>query len=249
MFDFEQERVALLEAFDTWDEIDEMLASLKLTLDADAMTDAVRERAAAMAGESPRALRMLEKATARLVKAADPRVVLRGYMAERRRDGVVLNNTRFRGHRLSLAFRSCPYGIAYAMSLGPEVDRIIEEARERRETAGFVYDQAASRLAEYAAEQVSALVRRNLPDPLGATERYSPGYCDWHLSEQKKLFGLLPPRPLGILLSRSCLMYPRKSISGVMGVGPAFVTQIYGNACIDCLHSTCRHRRVPARVE
>lgn len=246
MINFERERIALLENFDTWDELDAMLSALSLDLDAATMTQAMQERTASMAGDSPRALRMLSKMIPQLVEAAEPKVLLRGYMAERRRDGIVLNNTRFQGKRLSLAFRSCPYGIAYAMTLGPAVDRLIEDARARRETAGYVCDQAASRLAEYAAEQVSTLVRRELPTPLGASERYSPGYCDWHLSEQRKLFALLPPHPLGIHVSRSGLMNPRKSISGVMGVGPAFVTQIYGNACLDCLHSTCQHRRVPS---
>jgi len=51
------------------------------------------------------------------------------------------------------------------------------------------------------------------------TNRYSPGYCGWHLLEQKKLFNLFAGVSHGITLTESCLMIPAKSISGVIGIG------------------------------
>ena len=53
------------------------------------------------------------------------------------------------------------------------------------------------------------------------TNRFSPGYCGWHVSEQPKLFSLFPEQnPCGIELTESCLMLPIKSVSGIMGIGP-----------------------------
>lgn len=52
------------------------------------------------------------------------------------------------------------------------------------------------------------------------TNRYSPGYCGWHVSEQQKLFSLFPvASPCGIQLTDSSLMIPIKSVSGIIGVG------------------------------
>ena len=52
------------------------------------------------------------------------------------------------------------------------------------------------------------------------TNRFSPGYCGWHVSEQKKLFPLFPSaEPCGIRLTDSSLMLPIKSVSGVIGLG------------------------------
>ena len=40
------------------------------------------------------------------------------------------------------------------------------------------------------------------------TNRFSPGYCGWHVNEQKLLFSLLPDNVCGITLNSSALMYP-----------------------------------------
>ena len=45
---------------------------------------------------------------------------------------------------------------------------------------------------------------------------YSPGYCGWHISGQRKLFDYLRPDAIGISLNTSCMMNPLKSVSGVL---------------------------------
>jgi len=51
------------------------------------------------------------------------------------------------------------------------------------------------------------------------TNRYSPGYCGWDVTEQHKLFQLMPENYCGIKLTPSALMDPVKSISGIIGIG------------------------------
>jgi len=52
-----------------------------------------------------------------------------------------------------------------------------------------------------------------------AFNRYSPGYGDWDVADQKKIFSLLnPQKHIGVNLSDSFLMYPEKSTSGVIGL-------------------------------
>jgi cobalamin-dependent methionine synthase I len=74
------------------------------------------------------------------------------------------------------------------------------------------------------------------------TSRYSPGYCGWHLSEQRKLFRLLGDSPCGIELSDVCLMKPIKSISGIIGVGRNVKEKQYG--CRYCEMETCYRKRI-----
>ena len=54
---------------------------------------------------------------------------------------------------------------------------------------------------------------------LNSTNRYSPGYCGWHVSEQHKFFAFLPQNYCGIELSDSALMKPVKSVSAIIGIG------------------------------
>ena len=76
---------------------------------------------------------------------------------------------------------------------------------------------------------------------LKITNRYSPGYCGWNITEQAKLFSLLPENPCGIVLSESSLMVPSKSISGVIGCGKNVKHKEYG--CQLCGLEKCIYRK------
>jgi hypothetical protein len=52
-----------------------------------------------------------------------------------------------------------------------------------------------------------------------ATIKYSPGYCDWHINQQRILFQIVDTTPIGVSLNESCMMIPRKSVSGLIGMG------------------------------
>jgi cobalamin-dependent methionine synthase I len=75
---------------------------------------------------------------------------------------------------------------------------------------------------------------------------FSPGYCDWPITEQKKLFNLLDSQDVDVELSDSCLMTPRKSISGVFGIqsDEKHGDKAY-NPCWDCNKTDCQARRAP----
>lgn len=85
----------------------------------------------------------------------------------------------------------------------------------------FIADSFGSVIAELTADALE----RSLQDAISArgwrhTNRFSPGYCGWHVSEQQKLFPLFGvPCPCGVRLTESSLMLPIKSVSGVIGLG------------------------------
>ena len=86
----------------------------------------------------------------------------------------------------------------------------------------FIADALGSVIAEKAADRMEESLQMNI-DKLGwkHTNRFSPGYCSWHVSQQQQLFPLFgTPEPCGVHLSDSSLMTPIKSVSGVIGVGP-----------------------------
>ncbi|UCG12442.1 MAG: hypothetical protein JSU72_18460 [Deltaproteobacteria bacterium] len=73
------------------------------------------------------------------------------------------------------------------------------------------------------------------------TLRFSPGYCDWPVTQQKSLFNIFDPEQLNVELLDSCLMKPRKSISGVFGITPQ--ESVSYNPCRDCPTRSCDSRR------
>lgn len=86
----------------------------------------------------------------------------------------------------------------------------------------YVADCVGSQIVESAADYMEKVLQADL-DVLGLkrTNRYSPGYCSWHVSCQPVLFSLFPDsNPCGIELTDSSLMIPVKSVSGIIGIGP-----------------------------
>jgi len=76
---------------------------------------------------------------------------------------------------------------------------------------------------------------------MSLSNRYSPGYCGWPVSDQHILFSLFPEGFCGIELNGSALMTPLKSVSGVIGIGPALRREEYD--CGICDMQDCVRRR------
>jgi hypothetical protein len=105
----------------------------------------------------------------------------------------------------------------------------------------YVADAIGSCMAESAGDRMEKALEQET-EGFRHTNRFSPGYCGWHLSEQRKLFRLLGGRPCGIEMSDVCLMKPIKSISGMIGIGRNVKEKQYGCAC--CELETCYKRRI-----
>jgi len=75
-----------------------------------------------------------------------------------------------------------------------------------------------------------------------------PGQEGWPITQQRVLFGLLPAEKIGVHLTNSCLMLPRKSVSFVVGLGPDMRADAV--PCDFCSkRERCRWRRQKAGVE
>ena len=84
----------------------------------------------------------------------------------------------------------------------------------------FIADALGSVIAEKCADQMEQCLQESI-DKLGwqHTNRFSPGYCGWHVAEQQLLFPLFQGHTAGVTLTDSSMMLPIKSVSGIIGVG------------------------------
>lgn len=81
----------------------------------------------------------------------------------------------------------------------------------------FIADAMGSVIAEKCADQMEQTLQTGI-DKLGwhHTNRFSPGYCGWHVSQQQLLFPMFERHTCGITLTESSLMVPIKSVSGII---------------------------------
>lgn len=84
----------------------------------------------------------------------------------------------------------------------------------------FIADALGSVIAEKTADVMEEHLQMSI-DKLQwlHTNRFSPGYCGWHVREQQLLFPLFDGQTCGVTLTDSSLMVPIKSVSGIIGLG------------------------------
>lgn len=108
---------------------------------------------------------------------------------------------------------------------------------------GYIYDIIGSEVVEAATDLMQNSLRELLvSEGKKITNRYSPGYCGWNVSEQHKLFELMPDNFCGIRLTSSALMDPIKSVSGFIGIGEHVKYNPY--TCRLCEIKDCIYRRL-----
>ena len=103
--------------------------------------------------------------------------------------------------------------------------------------ADFAGSEMAECIAEYAHNKIEKDAARQ---GLLITNRYSPGYCNWPVSDQQKVFLLMQPETCGVTLTTSSLMLPVKSVSGITGLGKSVTKSDY--ACARCEMDHCLYR-------
>ena len=107
----------------------------------------------------------------------------------------------------------------------------------------FIADALGSVIAEKCADVMEATLQESI-DKLQwqHTNRFSPGYCGWDVSQQQLLFPLFEGHTCGVRLTDSSLMVPIKSVSGIVGLGKNVRKLDY--ACGLCDFSQCFKRNL-----
>jgi hypothetical protein len=197
---------------------------------------------------STRVVRQIDDAVSAVAERAETRVEYRNYPVQVERGRVeVAGRVTFNSGKLALALDACRSVYVYVVTLGREVDRLIEETMDRRPDVGVVIDAAASVAAEAMVDRLEQTLSEQLAPWAALSLPFSPGHCDWPVTDQAKIFSLLPERPAGVVLSSDLMMIPRKSISGVLGVGPVEAVTESRNPCAACQREDCPHRRCSYR--
>lgn len=148
------------------------------------------------------------------------------------------------GSRIASFMKGASALCFFALTLGPSIDTWIRELTFQQDyTGSYMANAVASAVAEGAVEilhgHINAVAQKQ---SLSISNRYSPGYCDWSVIDQHKLFGLFPNQFCGITLTDSALMLPIKSVSGMVALGSK--VRFSEHNCDACRHPDCTYRAI-----
>lgn len=106
-----------------------------------------------------------------------------------------------------------------SVTVGKEIE-IISDAyfKDGNYTQGLLLDAAATAATEHLADQVDDYIQEEAARNGQKTVwRFSPGYGDWPVTQQKELCRLIHTEEIGIRVTDHSMLQPRKSITAIIG--------------------------------
>jgi hypothetical protein len=191
---------------------------------------------------------LFEEALAEGRRLMSPRAVVRWLVVTARdADGLEVGGERLAIPRIGVQWGPVEHVAAVVCTIGEAVERRVGALWDSRELPlAAMLDSVGSAAVESLAEYVNdVLCQQGLPG-VRVTNRISPGYADWDVAEQARLFRLCPAAAIGVTLNAACVMTPGKSISLLVGAGPQARVDHYFSQCARCWMRDCAYRRVPA---
>ncbi|MFZ5944693.1 MAG: vitamin B12 dependent-methionine synthase activation domain-containing protein [Bacillota bacterium] len=183
-----------------------------------------------------------EKATKLVAEAqsiARPKAMYREAFIEAKGDNfVIVNGTTFTSRVLRVNLNDVYRVFPYVATSGVEIEEWSEGIEDMLER--FWADTIKEMALRVAMQELFQHFKENCY--LGNTSTMNPGSLqDWPIQEQSKLFKVLGNSELvGIRLSETFLMYPIKSVSGII-----FPTEVNFVNCQLCSRENCPGRKAP----
>ena len=154
-------------------------------------------------------------------------------------EGVTLYcGVRFTSHDLASHVKGCEEVLLLGATLGARVDAAIRRLALCSVAEGAAAQAVAAALIESYCDEVQAQVETG---GLAQRPRFSPGYGDWNLAEQRLLFPVLDcAKRIGLTLTEGCMMAPSKSVTAVIGLSTD--VKCVWNKCMTCGNVNCPYR-------
>lgn len=147
------------------------------------------------------------------------------------------------GEDIQRHLKDCERVILFAATLGTNVELAIRRAGVRNIADAVIMDSCASTLMEVYCNQIEADLRVQYRGKY-LTTRFSPGYGDLPISVQLPFLTLLDTaRKIGLGVSESMILIPRKSVTAILGVSDT-KPEKKECSCQECNHNkACRFLR------
>jgi len=135
--------------------------------------------------------------------------------------------------------------ILMAVTAGDEIEKASDDYfKEGNYVQGLLLDAAATAITEHIADQLEDFIKNEAARSGQKTMwRFSPGYSDWPITQQKALAGLIHAGEIGITVTDHSMLVPRKSVTAVIGLGPC-ARPAPLERCETCSLITCPFRNV-----
>jgi len=135
--------------------------------------------------------------------------------------------------------------VAMVCTIGPKLEEKVADCFGKNEPLrGLLLDGIGSAAVDSLTQEVCKFMASEaLSRGYQASSPINPGMPGLPITEQWQILELVPAEEIGVSLTSSGMMVPRKSVSMVIGLGPQMMTWTQAEVCARCnLEKTCSYR-------
>ena len=151
------------------------------------------------------------------------------------------------GNSIIKHLAGCEKVACLAVTVGENIENEVTKKFDAGEyVSSVLLDAAATAAVEQAADELEKAIAREVSkESFKMRWRFSPGYGDWQLDNQKKFFYVTGAAEIGMALTESLMLVPRKSVTAIIGLekitsGDKNIKQ--KNSCATCNKIDCPSR-------
>ena len=134
---------------------------------------------------------------------------------------ILAEDILFESHQLAVLLDTCRELVLMGATAGSDIMAAVgEDIAGRNVTRGVVFDATVSEMVDASLGWIMDYFNRTLlrENRKLLKQRFSAGYGDFLLDNQKTIYRLLQLDRLGIQITESCILIPEKSVTAVTGI-------------------------------
>lgn len=153
------------------------------------------------------------------------------------------------GNKIGKHLENCTKVIIMSATVGEDIEEAVtKHFSEGRYAYSTLLDSAATTAVEQIADNMEKYLKPMLArQGLAMKWRFSPGYGDWPIEQQPELLRLSKASLIGVSLTESFMLYPRKSITAIIGLYPKEMEcpndKGFQHDCTQCSKLDCISRK------
>lgn len=128
---------------------------------------------------------------------------------------------KFHSEKLSFFLRDCREAVLMGTTAGHDIMNAIKEKTRRDDLeAAVIYDATASEMTDAAMDWIMGYVNQLLrrEGKVLLPRRFSAGYGDFDLKNQKIIFERLKMKNFGVNINPNFILIPEKSVTAISGI-------------------------------
>lgn len=166
--------------------------------------------------EDERLLSLIDECCEEVNACVKPKTLHRIFDCEVTADSLIIGDIVFKSKRLADTIKGCRRVCIFGATLGTECDRLLRTYSATDITRSIVLQACLASKIEEVCDHLEDVL---IADGMNLRQRYSPGYFDLDIEENRKIFEMLElTKRIGLTLTDTCQMVPTKSVTAIIGI-------------------------------